>query len=69
MRPVAQRLEQEAAALPIHQLSRRLGSLDEGARMRLPCLTIQRLALLAEDLLDCTDPGDPRAWFDDDPAG
>jgi predicted transposase YdaD len=61
--------QQEAAALAIRQLNRRCGSLDEGSRVRLSSLTLQQLELLAEDLLDFTEPGDLQAWFDDHPAG
>jgi hypothetical protein len=61
--------QQEAVALTIRQLSRRFGSLDEGSRELLSSLTLHQLELLAEDLLDFTEPGDLQAWFDDHPAG
>ena len=61
--------QQEAAALAIRLLIRRLGSLDEGSRERLSCLPLQQLEQLAEDLLDFTEPGDLQAWFNDHPAG
>ena len=61
--------QQEAAALAIRLLIRRLGSLDVGSRDRLSTLPLQQLEQLAEDLLDFTEPGDLQAWFDDHPAG
>ncbi len=61
--------QQEAAGLAIRLLIRRLGSLDAGSRERLSDLPLQQLEQLAEDLLDFTEPGDPQAWFDDNPAG
>ncbi len=61
--------QQEAAALAIRLLIRRLGSLDEGSRARLSSLTLQQLEQLAEDLLDFTEPGDLQAWFNDNSAG
>jgi predicted transposase YdaD len=61
--------QQEAAALAVRLLTRRLGSLDIASRERLSSLTLQQLEQLAEDLLDFSVPGDLRAWFDDHPAG
>ena len=61
--------QQEAAALAVRLLTRRLGTLDVGSRDRLSSLTLQQLEQLAEDLLDFTVPGDLQAWFDDHPAG
>jgi predicted transposase YdaD len=61
--------QQEAAALAVRLLTRRLGSLDVGNRDRLSSLTLQQLEQLAEDLLDFTEPGDLQAWFDDHPTG
>jgi predicted transposase YdaD len=61
--------QQEAAALAIRLLIRRLGSLDVGSRDRLSTLPLQQLEQLAEDLLDFTEPGDLQAWFDNHPAG
>jgi predicted transposase YdaD len=57
--------QQEAAALAIRLLTRRLGTLDDGSRDRLSSLTLQQLEQLAEDLLDFTGPADLQAWFDD----
>ena len=65
----AGRQQEAAALLAIRQLRRRFGSLDEGTRVRLSCLTLQQLEQLAEDLLDFSVPGDLQAWFDDHPAG
>jgi predicted transposase YdaD len=61
--------QQEAAALAVRLLTRRLGPLDVGSRDRLSSLTLQQLEQLAEDLLDFTVPGDLQAWFDDHHAG
>jgi predicted transposase YdaD len=61
--------QQEAAALALRLLTRRLGTLDVGSRDRLSSLTLQQLEQLAEDLLDFTVPGDLQAWFDDHPTG
>jgi predicted transposase YdaD len=61
--------QQEAAALAVRLLTRRLGTLDVGSRDRLSSLTLLQLEQLAEDLLDFTVPGDLQAWFDDHPAG
>jgi predicted transposase YdaD len=61
--------QQEAAALALRLLTRRLGTLDVGSRDRLSSLTLLQLEQLAEDLLDFTVPGDLQAWFDDHPAG
>ncbi|MFM8278316.1 MAG: DUF4351 domain-containing protein, partial [Cyanobium sp.] len=61
--------QQEAAALAVRLLTRRLGTLDVGSRDRLSSLTLQQLEQLAEDLLDFTAPGDLQAWFDDHPTG
>jgi predicted transposase YdaD len=61
--------QQEAAALAIRLLIRRLGSLDVGSRDRLSTLPLQQLEQLAEDLLDFTEPGDLQAWFDNHSAG
>jgi predicted transposase YdaD len=61
--------QQEAAALAVRLLTRRLGTLDVGSRDRLSSLTLQQLEQLAEDLLDFTVPGDLQAWFDGHPAG
>jgi predicted transposase YdaD len=61
--------QQEAAALAVRLLTRRLGTLDVGSRDRLSSLTLQQLEQLAEDLLDFTVPGDLQDWFDNHPAG
>ena len=61
--------QQEAAALAIRLLTRRLGSLDIASRELLSSLSLQQLEQLAEDLLDFSVPGDLQAWFDDHPAG
>jgi predicted transposase YdaD len=61
--------QQEAAALAVRLLTRRLGTLDVGSRERLSSLPLQQLEQLAEDLLDFTEPGDLQTWFDDHPAG
>jgi predicted transposase YdaD len=61
--------QQEAAALAVRLLTRRLGTLDIGSRERLSSLPLQQLEQLAEDLLDFTEPGDLQTWFDDHPAG
>ncbi len=61
--------QQEAAALAVRLLTRRLGTLDVGSRDRLSSLTLLQLEQLAEDLLDFTGPGDLQAWFDNHPAG
>ena len=61
--------QQEAAALAVRLLTRRLGTLDAGTRELLVDLHLQQLERLAEDLLDFTEPGDLQAWFDDHPAG
>jgi predicted transposase YdaD len=61
--------QQEAAALAVRLLTRRLGTLDVGSRDRLSSLTLLQLEQLAEDLLDFTVPGDLQAWFADHPAG
>jgi hypothetical protein len=61
--------QQEAVALTIRQLSRRFGSLDEGSRELLSSLTLHQLELLAEDLLDFTEPGDLQAWLAANAAG
>ena len=61
--------QQEAAALAVRLLTRRLGGVDVGSRERLRELPLQQLEQLAEDLLDFTGPGDLQAWFDDHPAG
>ena len=60
--------QQEAAALAVRLLTRRLGGVDVGSRERLRELPLQQLEQLAEDLLDFTDLGDLQAWFDDHPA-
>jgi predicted transposase YdaD len=57
--------QQEAAALAIRLLTRRLGNFGVGSRERLSSLTLQQLEQLAEDLLDFTGPADLQAWFDD----
>ncbi|MFZ9753735.1 MAG: DUF4351 domain-containing protein, partial [Cyanobium sp.] len=56
--------QQQAAALAIRLLTRRLGTLDVGSRERLSSLTLQQLEQLAEDLLDFRGPADLQAWFD-----
>lgn len=61
--------QQEAAALAVRLLTRRLGGVDVGSRERLRELPLQQLEQLAEDLLDFTGPGDLQAWFDDHLAG
>jgi predicted transposase YdaD len=61
--------QQEAAALAIRLLLRRLGSLDADSRGRLGDLPLQQLEQLAEDLLDFTEPGDLQDWFNDHSAG
>ena len=61
--------QQEAAALAVRLLTRRLGGVDVGSRERLRELPLQQLEQLAEDLLDFTDLGDLQAWFGDHPAG
>ena len=61
--------QQEAAALAVRLLTRRLGSLDIASRVRLSSLSLGQLEQLAEDLLDFSAPGDLRAWFDDHSAG
>jgi len=61
--------QQEAAALAVRLLTRRLGGVDVGSRERLSSLTLQQLEQLAEDLLDFKELGDLQAWFDDHPAG
>jgi predicted transposase YdaD len=61
--------QQEAAALAVRLLTRRLGGVDVGSRERLRELPLQQLEQLAEDLLDFREPGDLQAWFDDHSAG
>jgi predicted transposase YdaD len=61
--------QQEAVALAVRLLTRRLGGVDVGSRERLRELPLQQLEQLAEDLLDFREPGDLQAWFDDHPAG
>ena len=61
--------QQEAAALAVRLLTRRLGSLDIASRVRLSSLSLGQLEQLAEDLLDFSVPGDLQAWFDDHSAG
>jgi predicted transposase YdaD len=61
--------QQEAAALAVRLLTRRLGGVDVGSRERLRELPLQQLEQLAEDLLDFKELGDLQAWFDDHPAG
>ncbi len=61
--------QQEAAALAVRLLTRRLGTLDVGSDERLRELPLQQLEQLAEDLLDFTVPGDLQVWFDNHPAG
>jgi predicted transposase YdaD len=56
--------QQEAAALAIRLLTRRLGTLDVGSRERLSSLTLQQLEQLAEDLLGFMGPADLQAWFE-----
>jgi predicted transposase YdaD len=55
--------QQEAAALAMRLLIRRLGSLDQASRETLTALSLQTLEQLAEDLLDFTGPGDLQAWL------
>jgi predicted transposase YdaD len=61
--------QQEAAALAVRLLTRRLGSLDIASRVRLSSLSLEQLEQLAEDLLDFRIPGDLQVWFDDHSAG
>jgi predicted transposase YdaD len=61
--------QQEAAALAVRLLTRRLGRLDVGSRERLSSLSLQQLEQLAEDLLEFTVPGDLQAWFNEHSAG
>jgi predicted transposase YdaD len=61
--------QQEAAALAVRLLTRRLGGVDVGSHERLRELPLQQLEQLAEDLLDFTGPGDLQAWFEDHAAG
>ena len=55
--------QQEAAALAMRLLIRRLGSLDQASRETLTSMSLPRLEQLAEDLLDFTGPGDLQAWL------
>ena len=55
--------QQEAAALAVRLLTRRLASLDIASRERLSSLALQQLEQLAEDLLDFSVPGHLRTWF------
>jgi predicted transposase YdaD len=55
--------QQEAAALAIRQLRRRLGDVDATSRDRITALPLPQLEQLAEDLLDFTAPADLEAWL------
>ena len=55
--------QQEAAALAIRQLGRRLGALDPASRDRITALPLPQLEQLAEDLLDFTAPADLDDWL------
>ena len=55
--------QQEAAALAIRQLCRRLGNVDATSRERITTLPLPRLEQLAEDLLDFTAPADLDDWL------
>jgi predicted transposase YdaD len=55
--------QQEAAALAMRLLIRRLGSLDQSSRETVAALPLPRLEQLAEDLLDFTAPADLEAWL------
>ena len=56
--------QQEAAALTIRLLMRRLGSLDQASRDALTSLPLPLLEQLAEELLDFSGPGDLQAWLE-----
>ena len=55
--------QQEAAALAVRLLTRRLGNLDIASREWLSSLTLRQLEQLAEDLLDFSVPGHLPTWF------
>jgi predicted transposase YdaD len=55
--------QQEAAALAMRLLIRRLGSLDQASQETLAAMPLLRLEQLAEDLLDFSGPGDLQAWL------